>query len=97
MLVDFEIRGDAEDAVDKLDPILAADDAVQEAHPDIFIGDFGDERRQGRRGAFRDDLKKAGLLSIPVTLIILLIVFGSLVAAGIPLLLALTAISARSA
>ena len=41
-----------------------------------------------------DDLKKAGLLSVPVTLIILVVVFGALVAAGIPLLLALTAILA---
>ena len=44
-----------------------------------------------------EDLKKAGLLSIPVTLIILVVVFGSLVAAGIPLLLALTAIVAAAA
>ena len=34
------------------------------------------------------------MLSLPVTLIILVVVFGSLVAAGIPLLLALTAIFA---
>ena len=35
-----------------------------------------------------DDLKKAGLYSVPITLIILIVVFGALVAAGIPLLLA---------
>ena len=41
-----------------------------------------------------DDLKKAGLYSVPITLIILIVVFGALVAAGIPLLLALTAVLA---
>ena len=44
--------------------------------------------------AFADDLGKAGLLSLPITLIILVIAFGALVAAGIPLLLALTAVFA---
>ena len=38
------------------------------------------------------DLGKAGMLSLPITLIILLVTFGALVAAGIPLLLALTAV-----
>ena len=38
------------------------------------------------------DLGKAGMLSLPITLIILLFAFGALVAAGIPLLLALTAV-----
>jgi uncharacterized membrane protein YdfJ with MMPL/SSD domain len=94
VLVDFQIRGDAEDALDKLDPILAAETAAQEAHPDFFVGAFGASASKEVQGAFMDDLKKAGLLSIPVTLIILLIVFGALVAAGIPLLLALTAIVA---
>ncbi len=44
--------------------------------------------------AFFDDLKKAGLYSVPLTLGILLIAFGALVAAGIPLLLGLTAVLA---
>ena len=34
------------------------------------------------------------MLSLPITLIILLVTFGALVAAGIPLLLALTAVFA---
>ncbi len=44
--------------------------------------------------AYGDDLGKAGLLSLPITLIILVLAFGALVAAGIPLLLALTAVFA---
>ncbi|MCR6679946.1 MMPL family transporter, partial [Escherichia marmotae] len=41
-----------------------------------------------------DDLKKAGELSLPVTLIILTITFGTLVAAGVPLLIGLTSVIA---
>ena len=44
--------------------------------------------------AYEDDLGKAGALSLPITLIILVLTFGALVAAGIPLLLALTAVFA---
>jgi RND superfamily putative drug exporter len=41
---------------------------------------------------FESDLKKAGTTSLPITLLVLLIAFGALVAAGIPLLLAITAV-----
>jgi uncharacterized membrane protein YdfJ with MMPL/SSD domain len=94
-LVEFDIRGVSDDAADKIDPVVAAVGDVQKAHPQLFIGEFGDASIDREiEGAFGDDLKKAGILSLPVTLIILALVFGALVAAGIPLLLALTAIFA---
>jgi uncharacterized membrane protein YdfJ with MMPL/SSD domain len=93
-LVEFEIRGDSDDATAKIDPVIAAVRAAQKAHPEFFIGSFGVSSDKEIDAAFMDDLKKAGLLSLPVTLTILVIVFGALVAAGIPLLLALTAIFA---
>ena len=94
-LVEFDIRGDADDAADKIDPVVAAVGGVQKAHPQLFIGEFGDASIDKEiEGAFGDDLKKAGILSLPVTLGILVLVFGALVAAGIPLLLALTGIIA---
>ena len=93
-LVEFDIRGDSEDAVDKIDPVIAAVSDAQKAHPQFFIGSFGVSSDKEIDAAFMDDLKKAGMLSLPVTLIILVVVFGALVAAGIPLLLALTAIFA---
>jgi uncharacterized membrane protein YdfJ with MMPL/SSD domain len=93
-LVDFQIRGDPDDAADKIDPIVAAVSDLKEAHPNLYIGSFGVSADKEVDGAFMDDLKKAGMLSLPVTLAILLVVFGALVAAGIPLLLALTAIVA---
>jgi uncharacterized membrane protein YdfJ with MMPL/SSD domain len=94
-LVEFQIRGDADLAVEKIDPILLGIAEAQAAYPQFFIGTFGDASvDQELEGAFMDDLKKAGLYSVPITLIILIVVFGALVAAGIPLLLALTAVLA---
>ena len=93
-LIDFDITGDPDDATTKIDPVVAAVQDAQTAHPEMFIGSFGVSADKEVDAAFMDDLKKAGLLSIPVTLIILIVVFGALVAAGIPLLLALTAIIA---
>jgi uncharacterized membrane protein YdfJ with MMPL/SSD domain len=94
-LVEFEIRGDADDAADKIDPVLERVDEIRQAHPQFFIGEFGDASAvDALVTAYEDDLGKAGLLSLPITLGILIIAFGALVAAGIPLLLALTAVFA---
>ena len=94
-LVEFEIAGDSEEARDRVDPSLAATAAVQTAHPDLLVKQFGGaSANKAVNETITDDLAKAGELSIPVTLIILTITFGSLVAAGIPLLLGLTAVIA---
>ncbi|HET6622891.1 MAG TPA: MMPL family transporter, partial [Gaiellaceae bacterium] len=94
-LVEFRIRGAKEDAVDKIDPVLAAVAAADGAHPGFTIGEFGDaSAEKGVVETYDEDLGKAGTLSLPITLIVLVLTFGSLVAAGIPLLLALTAVFA---
>ena len=94
-LVEFQIRGAKDKAVDKISPVLDAVATAQSAHPDFVIGEFGDaSAEKGVVTAYDNDLGKAGTLSLPITLIVLIVTFGSLVAAGIPLLLALTAIFA---
>ena len=94
-LVAFTIEGDKDKAVDKIQPVLDAVAAAQAAHPGFTIGEFGYASAQkGVETAYGDDLGKAGALSLPITLLILVLAFGSLVAAGIPLLLALTAVLA---
>jgi len=94
-LVEFEIRGDKNTAGDRLGPVLKSVDKAQGAHPGFFIGEFGGaSAAKAVDTAFADDLKSAGLFSVPLTLIILVVAFGALVAAGIPLLLALTAVFA---
>jgi uncharacterized membrane protein YdfJ with MMPL/SSD domain len=94
-LVQFDIRGKSDDAQDKVEPILAAVAAAQDAHSQFTIEEFGGGSvSKGISDQFGKDLLKAGALSLPVTLLILLLTFGALVAAGIPLLLALTSVFA---
>jgi uncharacterized membrane protein YdfJ with MMPL/SSD domain len=93
-LVRMEIRGPSEDAADKIDPVVARVAEVQKAHPELYVGSFGESTEKALTASFGDDLKRAGLFSIPLTLIILLVAFGALVAAGIPLLLGLTSVLA---
>jgi uncharacterized membrane protein YdfJ with MMPL/SSD domain len=94
-LVGFEIRGDSTDAKDRVVPALAAVAAVQARHPALDVEQFGGaSANKAVQEVITDDLKKAGELSLPVTLIILTITFGTLVAAGIPLLIGLTSVLA---
>jgi uncharacterized membrane protein YdfJ with MMPL/SSD domain len=94
-IVQFDIRGDPDDAVDKIDPVIAAVDEAKAANPQLSIGVFGDATAEkGIGDAVAQDLEQAGLLSLPVTIVILIIAFGALVAAGIPLLLALSGVLA---
>jgi uncharacterized membrane protein YdfJ with MMPL/SSD domain len=92
VLVPVEITGSSDDASDRVDPIVDRVEAIQKANPDFTIGSFGESTDKEVTAAFMDDLLKAGIFSIPLTLIILLVAFGTLVAAGIPLLLGLTAV-----
>jgi uncharacterized membrane protein YdfJ with MMPL/SSD domain len=92
-LVEFEIAGDADDAQDRVAPVMAAVARVADSHPDLTVGEFGaasidreladDQASEQQRSQF---------LSLGVTLLILLIVFGALLAASVPLVLALTAV-----
>src|SRR5262245_54887093 len=94
-LVEFDIRGKKDKAAEKIAPVLDQIEQANNAHPEFFIGEFGDASAEHETGIlFGEDLAKAGLYSIPITLIILLIAFGAMVAAGVPLLLGLTAVFA---
>src|SRR4051812_43636092 len=98
-LVTYEIKGTAKDAqydqIDKVDPLLAATAAAQRANPSLRIEQFGDASVQKAvQKSLQDDLGKATKLSVPITLAILVFAFGALAAAGVPVLLALTAVFA---
>jgi uncharacterized membrane protein YdfJ with MMPL/SSD domain len=94
VLVEMEIAGESDEATDKIEPVVDRVKEVQSAHPDFYIGSVGTSTGKDVEEAFFQDLAKAGLLSVPLTLIILIVAFGALVAAGIPLLLALTGVLA---
>ena len=91
--MNFEIAGDVDQAEDKVDAVLAADRGRAEG-PSRAAHRAVRRRSAGKAVSkmFADDLHKAETLSLPVTLVILLFAFGALVAAGLPLLLGLTAV-----
>ena len=94
-LVNFKLRGDETAAETSVEPVLAAVAGVQAAHRDVFVGEFGTaSANKALSKAFEDDFKKAETLSLPITLLILVLAFGALVAAGVPLLLGLSAVMA---
>jgi uncharacterized membrane protein YdfJ with MMPL/SSD domain len=94
-LIDFEVAGDPDDALDKVQPIVDTVEKAQAAHPEFVVEQFGDASSEKEfNDSFAKDLQRAGFLSIPLTLAILIVAFGALVAAGIPLVLALTAVLA---
>jgi uncharacterized membrane protein YdfJ with MMPL/SSD domain len=95
-LIDFEIPDNARiDPEQKVDTALAAVAAAQRAHPGLRIDEFGEASAdKAISNSIDSDFQKAEFTSLPITLAILVIVFGALVAAGVPLLLALTAVAA---
>ncbi|HYI35358.1 MAG TPA: MMPL family transporter [Thermoleophilaceae bacterium] len=95
VLVNLKIPGDDDATEKKIDSVLAATAAAQKAHPDLRIAQFGDASAdKAISKSFEDDFKKAEITSLPVTLIILVIAFGALAAAGVPLLLAISSVAA---
>jgi len=90
-LVTFDVPGPAADVTTAVTPALSAVAAVQATHPDLLVAEGGDASvGQAVNNQISADFGKATETSIPVTLILLAIVFGALAAAGIPVLLALT-------
>lgn len=94
-LVKVDLRGDADDADDHVQPVIDAVAAAQREHPELRIEQFGDaSSSQAISNRISSDFKRAETLSIPITLIILVVTFGALVAAGLPVLLGLTSVAA---
>jgi RND superfamily putative drug exporter len=93
-LVQFELREtDSAEAQKQLGPVEDAVAAIAARHPSLTVEQFGDaSANKALDAVFSGDLEKAGFLSLPITLAILVVAFGALVAAGLPLLLALTAV-----
>jgi uncharacterized membrane protein YdfJ with MMPL/SSD domain len=93
-LVTFSVAGDSDKAKERIGPIEDSVAKVARAHPELRIEEFGSaSASKALQKAFSDDFSKAEVTSVPITLIILVIAFGALVAAGIPLLLGLSAVA----
>lgn len=94
-LVQFDVRGDPQTAGERIEPVLDAVADVQKEHDSLRIEEIGGASMMKTfDDAFGDDFKKAEFSAVPVALGILLIAFGALVAALLPVALAITAIVA---
>jgi len=94
-LVQFDMRGESDTAGERVEPVLKAVEGVQKEHGSLRIEEIGGASMMKTfDDAFGDDFQKAEYSAVPVALGILLIAFGALVAALLPVLLAVTAIMA---
>ena len=97
-MVQYQPIGTYEEAALYIDKIEAAVNKTAAQHPGFEVNQLGSvTTTKATDAAFNNMLKTAGLVAIPLTLVILLLVFGSAIAALIPLLLAITAVVATTA
>ncbi|MFS8197408.1 MMPL family transporter [Streptomyces sp. CWNU-52B] len=96
-LVQFDMRGKADTAGERVEPVLKAVGEVQKDHEALRIEEIGAaSMNKTFDDAFGDDFQQAEFSAVPVALGILLVAFGALVAALVPVLLAITAIMATT-
>jgi RND superfamily putative drug exporter len=94
-LVAYALPGDEAKAKTAVDAPVAAVADVAKVHPDFTVEAFGDATSNKElMAAINGDLHKAEFISLPVTLAILLLAFGGILIAGVPVLLALSAVLA---
>lgn len=84
-----------EDGTDDAGPLTAVTDAVAAEHPDLSVRQTGGlTLDEAINDQVADDLASAEGISLPVTLLLMLLAFGALIAAGIPVLLAVGSVAA---
>jgi uncharacterized membrane protein YdfJ with MMPL/SSD domain len=95
LLVSFELRGDGDTAETRVQPVLDAVARIQHAHPGFTVAEFGSaSANRALDDTVGKDFSRAEKLSLPITFLILLLAFGAFVAAGVPVLLAFSAVLA---
>ena len=93
--LDVELAGDPGEATSTVAPVLA-EVSAQDGRPDgLRVESVGaGSLDRGVNQVLEDDFSRAELLSVPVALLVLLVAFGAVLAAGVPVLLALTSVTA---
>ena len=95
LLVAFEIRGSGDTADTRVQPVLDAVAGIQHAHPAFTVAEFGSaSANHALNKTIGKDFSRAEKMSLPITFLILLFAFGAFVAAGVPVLLAISAVLA---
>jgi RND superfamily putative drug exporter len=90
-LVDVHLKSNVDDA----SQVQARTAAIARAHADLRIREAGDVSvNSAINDRVADDLHSAEGISLPITVVLMLLAFGALIAAGVPVLLALTSVAA---
>jgi RND superfamily putative drug exporter len=93
-LVTFNVAGNPNNANQTVAAAQRAVAGVQARHPDLIVAESGSASiGRATNDIVGADFRHAEETSLPLTLVLLLVVFGALIAAGIPLLLAGTAVA----
>lgn len=93
--VDVTLKGSELQGKEHVEPLRAETAAVQAAHPDVRVEETGGPSISKGVGELRDDdLARTEMIALPITLVTLLLVFGSFAVAVVPVVLALTSIAA---
>jgi RND superfamily putative drug exporter len=93
-MITFAPRGDYDEASRYIDDIVAAVDDVQTAHPDLVVAEGGVSTDKALQELFNSQLARAGLIAIPLTIGILLLVMGTGLGALVPVFVGLTSVLA---
>ncbi|MFE6162869.1 MMPL family transporter [Streptomyces sp. NPDC056486] len=93
--VQVELNGSEQEDQESVPPLQAQTEEAAKGHPDLVIEETGDASvSKGVDDQRNEDLQFSEAITLPVTLITLALVFGSVVMVGVPLLLAVTSIMA---
>jgi uncharacterized membrane protein YdfJ with MMPL/SSD domain len=92
-LIQFDMKGKADTAHKRVGPLLQAVAGLQRSRPGFTIAEFGmASSTKELNDTLGRDFANAERLTVPVTFLILLVAFGAFVAAGVPVLLAFSAV-----
>lgn len=93
--IQVELNGSEQEDQENVPPLRAQTEKVAKAHPGLVIEETGDSSvSKGVDDQRTKDLQFSEAITLPITLITLAVVFGSVVMVGVPLLLAVTSIMA---
>jgi RND superfamily putative drug exporter len=96
-LVQFDVTGSMNSSAKRVGPVLSAVAAAAAEHPQLSIHEAGMASvAKATNDKMKKDFNKAEQLSLPITLFVLLFAFGALVAALLPVALAMTAVFAAT-
>jgi RND superfamily putative drug exporter len=96
VMIQFTPKGSYLEATAYIDTIVNAVDKTASTHPGFTIVSAGVNTDKALDKEIKGGLAKAGMISIPLTIIVLMLILGAFVGALIPLLVALSSVVATT-